>query len=164
MKKILINICLLVVICLPAISFAVVPTDPGFFYTPSGGNTPAAPNVGQTYNPMAAQTTGGLSSNSGTRFGYFDSIITGATGLLRSVLIFLIALAVCWFIWNVIKYAMSDDEEGKGKAKSQMIWGIVAIAVMVSVWGLVALLQNAFGLNQGTTNFQGNLGGMIPSI
>ena len=88
--------------------------------------------------------------------GYLDNLFKGATQLLSRVLIFLISLAVVWFIWNVVRYAMSEDEEGKGKAKSQMIWGIVAIAVIVSVWGIVGLLQGAFGLNQGTTGFQGN--------
>lgn len=94
--------------------------------------------------------------------GYLGSLITSGTSLLRSILVFLISLAVVWFIWNVIRYAMSSDEEGKGKAKSQMIWGIIAIAVIVSVWGIVAILQGAFGLNQGASNFSGNLGNMIP--
>jgi succinate dehydrogenase/fumarate reductase cytochrome b subunit len=94
--------------------------------------------------------------------GYMGSLITSGTSLLRSVLVFLISLAVVWFIFNVIRYAMSSDEEGKGKAKSQMIWGIIAIAVIVSVWGIVAILQGAFGLNQGASNFSGNLGNMIP--
>jgi uncharacterized membrane protein YidH (DUF202 family) len=94
--------------------------------------------------------------------GYLGTLIKSGTSLLQNVLVFLIALAVVWFIWNVIRYTLSEDEEKKGKAKSQMIWGIVAIAVIVSVWGIVGLLQGAFGLNQGTTGFQGNTGSMIP--
>ena len=68
------------------------------------------------------------------KLGYLDSLITGATGLTKNLLVFLISLAVVWFIWNVIKYTMSSDEEAKGKAKSQMIWGVIAIAVIVSIW------------------------------
>jgi hypothetical protein len=45
---------------------------------------------------------------------------------------------------------MSSDEAGKEKAKSKMIWGIIAIAVIVSVWGLVGILQGIFGV--GTDN------------
>ena len=94
---------------------------------------------------------------------YLSSLIDGAKGLLDQLVVFLIALAVVWFIWNVIKYTMSDDEEGKGKAKSQMIWGIVAIAVIVSVWGLVGLLQGVFGVQEGVNAIKGNdLGNMIP--
>lgn len=84
---------------------------------------------------------------------YVASLIGGAKTLLDQLVVFLIALAVVWFIWNVIKYTMSSDEEAKGKAKSQMIWGVIAIAVIVSVWGLVGILQNIFGVNTtGATN------------
>ncbi len=96
--------------------------------------------------------------------GYIVSIVDGATVILRRALIFLMALAVVWFIWNVIKYTMSEDEGEKEKAKGQMIWGVIAIAVSISVWGLVALLQVAFGLNEGASQFQGSLGNMIPHI
>ncbi len=77
---------------------------------------------------------------------YLGSLIDSAKDLLDKLVILLVALAVVWFIWNVIKYVMSGDEEGKGKAKEQMIWGIIAIAVIVSVWGLVEILQNIFGV------------------
>ncbi len=98
--------------------------------------------------------------------GYLSSLIRGGTNLLRQVLVFLISLAVVWFIWNIIQYTISDDEDKKGKAKEQMIWGIVGIAVMVSVWGLVSILQGVFGLDNGANanNVGGNIDNMIPSI
>ncbi len=76
--------------------------------------------------------------------GYVTSLITGGIIITRNLVIFLVSLSVVWFIWNVIKYSMSDDEGGKEKAKSQMINGIIAIAVTVSIWGLVYLLQGMF--------------------
>jgi uncharacterized membrane protein YidH (DUF202 family) len=79
--------------------------------------------------------------------GYISNFIDDAKGILDQLVVFLIALAIVWFIWNVIKYAMSTEEDGKDKAKSQMIWGIIAIAVIVSIWGLVGLLQNIFGVD-----------------
>lgn len=77
---------------------------------------------------------------------YASRLLDQAKGLLDQLVVFLIALAVVWFIWNVIRYTMSSDEEKKGAAKTQMIWGIIAIAVIVSIWGLVAILQNIFGV------------------
>jgi uncharacterized membrane protein len=55
-----------------------------------------------------------------------------------------ISLAVVWFIFNVFMYAVAGDEEKKASAKKQMIWGIIGIFVMVSVWGLVNILQSTF--------------------
>jgi succinate dehydrogenase/fumarate reductase cytochrome b subunit len=90
---------------------------------------------------------------------YLSSIVDSAKAILDQLVVFLIALAVVWFIWNVIRYTMSDNEESKEKARSQMIWGIVAIAVIVSVWGLVGILQNIFGVN---TTGAGNVNGLLP--
>jgi predicted membrane channel-forming protein YqfA (hemolysin III family) len=90
---------------------------------------------------------------------YVSSLIDSAKGLLDQIVVFLIALAVVWFIWNVISYTMSSDEDKKKAAKSQMIWGVVAIAVIVSVWGLVAILQNIFGVN---TTGAGNVSRLLP--
>ena len=84
---------------------------------------------------------------------YAINLVTSAKNVLDQLVVFLIALAVVWFIWNVIRYTMSSDEEKKSAAKSQMIWGIIAIAVIVSIWGLVGILQNVFGVNtQGAQN------------
>jgi uncharacterized membrane protein YidH (DUF202 family) len=94
---------------------------------------------------------------------YPGNLVVQATSVLRILVTFLISLAVVWFIWNVIRYVMSQDEEGKGKAKSQMIWGIVAIAVMVSVWGVVNLLRNAFGV-EGNNQIPSSVQTMIPPI
>lgn len=93
---------------------------------------------------------------------YVDSLISGGLGIVRGLLIFLISLAVVWFIWNVIQYTISDDEEKKGKAKEQMIWGIIGIAVIVSIWGLVAILRNMFGADN-KSGAPDDLGRMIPT-
>ncbi|MEI6190952.1 MAG: pilin [bacterium] len=90
---------------------------------------------------------------------YISNLISDAQGLLDQLVVLLIALAVVWFIWNVIKYTMSEDEEGKGKAKSQMIWGVIAIAVIVSIWGLVAILQGIFGVS---TDSADNVNRLLP--
>jgi predicted permease len=94
-------------------------------------------------------------------FGYVDTAFNSGRLLLNRIVIFLISLAVVWFIWNVIKYSMSSEEDDKQKAKSQMIHGIIAIAVMVSVWGIVSLLRNAFGV-ENNNQLPSNINNMIP--
>jgi hypothetical protein len=41
-----------------------------------------------------------------------------------------------------------------------MIWGVIALFVMVSVWGLVTLLQTNLGVTAGAA--PGNIGGLVP--
>lgn len=92
--------------------------------------------------------------------GYIQRFFTQGKDLLDKVVVFLVALAIAWFIWNVIRYTIAEDEEKKGDAKKQMIWGIVAIAVIVSIWGLVSILQNIFGVDR----YQDNNVQLLPNV
>jgi hypothetical protein len=68
-----------------------------------------------------------------------------------SVIPLIFALAIASFVWGVVQYVINDtDENKKEKGRDFMIWGIIAITVMVSVWGLVGILGKTFNLN---TNF-----------
>ena len=49
-------------------------------------------------------------------------------------------LALLFFFWGIAKYIRSAGSE-KDEGKIIMVWGIVALFVMASVWGLVAFLQ-----------------------
>lgn len=80
------------------------------------------------------------------------SVITDANSLTQKlidisnvVIYLLISLAVIFIIWNVVMYLIkSGDEEGRGKARSSILWGIVGLAVILSIWGLVNILVNTF--------------------
>jgi len=78
------------------------------------------------------------------------SLLTIVNSVLRAVVPILMTLALIYFIWGLIKYVAAagkgDAEESK-HGKAIMIWGIVALFVMASVWGLVGILQNTFGLS-----------------
>jgi len=78
--------------------------------------------------------------------------------LLSAALPVLISLAVVWFIWNVFRYVIAGSDEEKTKARVNMIWGIVGIFVMVSIWGLVSILSNTFGTN----GVSANIGNQLP--
>jgi hypothetical protein len=87
-------------------------------------------------------------------------LFTFVGGILNRVVPLLIALAVVFFIYQVFRYTIATNEETKKAAKTDMIWGIVGIFIMVSVWGLVAILQSTFG----TSGVQENIGSQIPTI
>ncbi len=93
--------------------------------------------------------------------GYLNQAINNGRDLLDEIVILLISFGIVWLIWNIVRYVMSSDEANKEKAKNQMIWGIVALTVIVSIWGIIGVLQNIFDVNsnQGAPD---NLGNMIP--
>jgi len=84
-----------------------------------------------------------------------------ANRVLNSLVPLFIALAVVYFIWEVFRYAVAGDEDKKKEAKTHIIWGIVGIFVMVSVWGLVNILQGTFG-TAGVA--PGNVGNLLPNF
>lgn len=78
-----------------------------------------------------------------------SDVLDQVLGFLNTAAAIVIALAVVYFLWGVTQYIMkAGDEEAQKGARDTMIWGIIAIFVMVSVWGLVNLLQNTFGVQQ----------------
>jgi len=77
-----------------------------------------------------------------------NDIEKAALTVLNSVVPLFVAVAVVFFLWNVFKYINSgDNAETRGQARSMMIYGVIAIFVMVSIWGLVGVLRNMFTLN-----------------
>lgn len=65
--------------------------------------------------------------------------------LLRSVVPLLVALSVVGFVYGIIKYFLNPDNEEKRKdGKTFMFWGLIALFVMVSIWGLVGIFSYTF--------------------
>ena len=76
----------------------------------------------------------------------FNRILNGAIGLV-------VLLAILAFFWGLVQYffkSKGSDEDRKAATKL-MIYGILAIFVMVSIWGLIRLLQTTFGVTQNTS-------------
>lgn len=65
----------------------------------------------------------------------------------RALIPLLITLSIIIFIIGVIKYiAKADEATEREQGRMFMIYGIVALFVMVSIWGLVGIIQGTFGL------------------
>lgn len=57
-----------------------------------------------------------------------------------------ITLAIVVFFWGLITYLAKSGGEGKSEGLQIMLWGIIAIFVMVSIWGIIRLLQSTFNV------------------
>ncbi len=56
------------------------------------------------------------------------------------------AAILLFFFWGLAKYMLGDAED-KEKGKNLMIWGVIALFVAASIWGLVAFLRDVFGVS-----------------
>lgn len=78
-----------------------------------------------------------------------DSIFTFIMGILGSVTVLLMALAVVYFLYGVFQFIMSKgDAEAQKEGRNKILSGIVGLFIMGSVYGLVGILKSSFGLSQ----------------
>jgi len=85
-----------------------------------------------------------------------DSTLGGLIPLVEDIIGFLtpvvVALALLYFFWGLAKFILSaGDEVDSKKGRDMMIWGIIALFVMVSVWGIINLLGDTLNIQQGDT-------------
>jgi len=88
---------------------------------------------------------------------------------LNAVIGLFITLAIVVFFWGLIKYLWSMDQENAHEGLKIMFWGLIAIFVMVSIWGLIRLIQSTIGVQNATTitapkgiQYTGRTGGGSP--
>ncbi len=97
-----------------------------------------------------------------------QNILTKITNLFGQLLPVLISFGVLYFIWGVINYFIADSEEAKQKGRDTVVFGVIGLAVIVSVWGLVGLVNQTFGLS-GSTGLLGqnaptNISNLAPGV
>jgi uncharacterized membrane protein len=80
--------------------------------------------------------------------GLFD-ILARVRGLVAALVPLIIGFAVLYFLWGVLKYVTAKESDAQKEATSIMVMGVIVLFVMVSVWGLVALLQDTFDIDSG---------------
>jgi bacteriorhodopsin len=79
--------------------------------------------------------------------------LTGQLTNLGNIFIqILIAFAVIWIIYNVVRYLImgGEKEEERKKAGQAILWGVVGLFVILSIWGLVRILTNTFSTDNRT--------------
>ncbi len=110
----------------------------------------SAPVLALAQITTSGAATGGCDvSETGTLFG----ILCRIGQLFNAIVPVLIALGVLYFVWGVVTYVISSDEEAKTAGRNRIIFGIIGLALIIGVWGLVNFLRNTFGLDN-TTNIQ----------
>jgi len=74
-----------------------------------------------------------------------NSLTYKLTNIGNVVIEILIAFAVIYIIFQVIRYIMAGDKpEERSTIGKTVLWGIVGLFVILSIWGLVRILTNTF--------------------
>ena len=103
---------------------------------------------------------------SGYHIQYMDlqAILTATVTFINSTLIpFLMAIAFFFFIWNAFRYFIigGSNPDSQEKARSLAIWGILGFVVIVSLWGIVNIFSNSFGIDDAAPITPDYMGGRV---
>jgi len=84
----------------------------------------------------------------------FTQALINVSGLIKILTGIAFSLAFLGFFWGMFKYLGTNSEQEKKDAISIMATSIAIIFIMVSVWGLVALLKSTIGADDGVDKFR----------
>lgn len=84
----------------------------------------------------------------------FDDLTGKATNIGNVVVVLLISFSVIWIVVNVVRYLIAGGEEDRKKGGMAILWGVVGLFVILSIWGLVAILKNTFSTNNNVDTSQ----------
>lgn len=104
-----------------------------------------------------SNTTSTTSSTATTQTDNTSSspLVSGAQKLVKKInnliinplIALMFAVAFAYFIWGVVEYVLKgSSDEARSRGKQHMLWGIIGIFVMISVFGIMQLLINTLGV------------------
>jgi len=92
-----------------------------------------------SFFPLVASASGGA-----TDFRSLMRIFLNMLGMFMNVLY---AAAFAAFFWGVVQYIWNtDDAKSRQAGNSWMTWSVVALFVMVTLWGIIGMLVRTFGM------------------
>jgi len=102
---------------------------------------------------MASSHVGVIVPTGNPDLGRLGSLLNQLYNILNDIILpGILVLALIFFMWGVAMFILgAGDPEKREQGKHIMIWGIVALFVIVAVWGIVFWLANLFGVSVGGT-------------
>lgn len=79
--------------------------------------------------------------------GVDEFLVKVSKEIINPLILFMFGLAIAFFLYGVLEFILhQDNEEAKTKGKSHMIWGIVGLTIMVTVWSILGIIIRTFGI------------------
>ena len=89
-------------------------------------------------------------------------ILTAFGGLLNTITKIIFALAFLYFFWGVGQFILhSNDQKAREDGKKRMMWGVVALFVMFSIYGILYFLGETIGFTPASSTYN-NVRSLLP--
>jgi hypothetical protein len=127
----------------------------------TGSGSSGSVNTGGGTGGGAVNTSGGPAYQQGqyqrgagtADLSFVANLIAQVGGIVRLLPPILTGIAVIAFFVYLIRYFLisKDNADNKKKDLSGMMYSLLAIFVMVALWGIIAFFGDAIGINPNTT-------------
>ena len=70
--------------------------------------------------------------------------------VINPIIVLLFALAFAYFIFGIVKFLSSNSDDKGGtriEARNSILWGIVGMVIMFSVFGVINFVLATFGIS-----------------
>ena len=79
--------------------------------------------------------------------GNLETLLRSIQRLVSIAMPIIAGLALLGFFWGLVQYIFSaGDDTKKEKGQQHMIWGVIGLFVMMSVFGIMQLIINTLGV------------------
>ncbi|PIR83703.1 hypothetical protein COU18_03450 [Candidatus Kaiserbacteria bacterium CG10_big_fil_rev_8_21_14_0_10_51_14] len=79
----------------------------------------------------------------------FAGLVNVIVGYINIAIPVLITLGIVIYMYGVSTNILKFGDENREKFKAYFVWGILILFFMVSIWGILRLLQSTFNLPTG---------------
>ncbi len=85
-------------------------------------------------------------------FAAFDKVkglLRDFKSLLDLLIPIIFALALIFFFYGLAQFIRSVSDKTIQEGKNKMIWGIIALFVMISIWGIIGYIGDSLDIETG---------------
>jgi hypothetical protein len=139
----------------PAVAFAqndpagVSPFSAPGYMGPSGGLIQQSSNaLQQSGNQQLLNSVIGGDSCTNLRNSGLKGIVGCIKDYMSIAVTLIMSAAIVVIVWGA--FTMIYSEEKRESGRQTVVWGIIGLFAMVSIWGLVNILDSTFRLSGGT--------------
>ena len=66
--------------------------------------------------------------------------------ILNPLIVLAFAVAMLVFLWGVFQYVKgAGDQKAREKGRDHILWGIIGLAIMFAVFGIMSVISNTVG-------------------
>ncbi len=75
--------------------------------------------------------------------------LKGVRDIMNLIIPIMAGVAVIYFFWGVGQFILqAGDPKAREEGKQQMLWGVIALFVIFSIFGIISFIGNATGISQ----------------